>query len=104
MCEAYSRVSARIFQNAFKLGFLLQNSGPRASVFQKLSSPADHEDILSDNEVLAGCNSGPYVVQPMPNLYVSLKGVVPKADGEWCMLSHLSYPPSASFNDHIQLL
>lgn len=37
----------------------------------------------------------------MPNLHVSSIGVVPRADGGCRMITHLSYSPSASINDHI---
>lgn len=53
------------------------------------------------NEVTAGRMSGPYLLPPMPNLHVSPIGVVPKADGGWRMITHLSYPPSFSINEQI---
>lgn len=53
------------------------------------------------SEVTAGRMSGPYLLPPMPNLHVSPIGVVPKADGGWRMITHLSYPPSFSINEHI---
>lgn len=52
------------------------------------------------SEVTAGRMSGPYLLPPMPNLHVSPIGVVPKADGGWRMITHLSYPPSFSINEH----
>lgn len=37
----------------------------------------------------------------MPYLHVSPIGVVPKADGGWRMITHLSYQPSFSINENI---
>ena len=37
----------------------------------------------------------------MHNFHISPVGVVPKADGGWRMIMHLSYPPLISVNDNI---
>lgn len=99
------RVSARYLEDGLKHGFKLQYSGPRISVFSKnLSSASDSEEVLLEkiySEVTAGRMSGPYILPPMTNLHVSPIGVVPKADGGWRMITHLSYPPSFSINEHI---
>lgn len=88
------RVSARYLEDGLKHGFKLQYSGPRISVFSKnLSSASDSEEVLLEkiySEVTAGRMSGPYLLPPMPNLHVSPIGVVPKADGGWRMITHLS--------------
>lgn len=50
--------------------------------------------------VKANSMAGPYLAPQMHNSNESPIGVVLKADGEWCMITHLPYPPPASINDH----
>lgn len=74
------------------------------SFLKNLSSASDSEEVLLEkiySEVTAGRMSGPYLLPAMPNLHVSPIGAVPKADGGWRMVTHLSYPPSFSINEHI---
>jgi hypothetical protein len=86
-------------------GFRLQYSRPRISVFCKnLISAFEHPHVLQDKidkEVLEGRMAGPFDYPPVHNLHVSPIGVVPKSDGGWRMITHLSYPPSISINNHI---
>ena len=45
--------------------------------------------------------AGPYPHPPLPNLRCSGMGVVPKKDGGWRVIYHLSAPPGNSINDFI---
>lgn len=99
--QIWSQIFDKIVSN-MGLDSNIQGHALQFSRFYFLAT--DHEDILLDkrhNEVNAGRMSGPYFTLPMPDLHVTPIGVVPKADGGWRMITHLSYPPSASINDHI---
>ena len=89
----------------FKQGFKLQYTGPRTPIFSKnLISANQHGDILEAKifkEVTEGRMIGPFLDPPVPNLHVSPIGVVPKNDGGWRMITHLSYPPLSSINGYI---
>ena len=45
--------------------------------------------------------AGPFPQPPLPNLRCSGLGVVPKKDGGWRVIYHLSAPPGLSINDFI---
>ena len=45
--------------------------------------------------------AGPYSLPPLPNLRCSGLGVVPKKDGGWRVIYHLSAPHGSSINDYI---
>lgn len=45
--------------------------------------------------------AGPFPYRPIANLIVSPVGLVPKADGSWRLITHLSYPEGLSINDGI---
>lgn len=67
-------------------------------------SANQHPDVLQekiDKEITEGCKAGPSQSSPMFNFHLSPIGVVPKADGGWRMVMHLSYTPSASNNHNI---
>ena len=80
-------------------------SGPRLPVISKnLTSAHQHPLVLQDKidkEVEQGRIAGPFKTPPMHNFHISPVGVVPKADGGWRMIMHLSYPPLFSVNDNI---
>ena len=80
-------------------------SGPRLPVISKnLTSAHQHPLVLQDKidkEVEQGRIAGPFKTPPMHNFHISPVGVVPKADGGWRMIMHLSYPPLISVNDNI---
>ena len=44
---------------------------------------------------------GPFDVQPLNNFKISPVGLIPKTDGSWRLITHLSYPPGISVNDGI---
>ena len=75
---------------------------PRTS--KNLQSATLHPDII-DNELQSECAKGqlarPYNSPPLPNLQCSGVGVVPKKDGSWRMIMHLSGLHLNSINDGI---
>lgn len=86
-------------------GFRSQYTGHRLPVFSKnLLSAVRHSDILQekiDKEVFEGRVAGRFQFSPMHNLHTSPIGVVPKADGDWQMIMHLSHPPATSINHNV---
>ncbi|KAK3104130.1 hypothetical protein FSP39_024643 [Pinctada imbricata] len=52
-------------------------------------------------EVRLGRLAGPFLFKPFENLLVSPVGLIPKKDGTWRLIHHLSFPPGHSVNDHI---
>ncbi|XP_033750856.1 uncharacterized protein LOC117335049 [Pecten maximus] len=44
---------------------------------------------------------GPFTIRPIPNLRLSPVGVVPKSDGKWRLITHLSYPAGKGVNSYI---
>ena len=44
---------------------------------------------------------GPFESPPLPNFRTSGLGLVPKHDGGWRTIYHLSMPPNSSINDII---
>ncbi|XP_053380846.1 uncharacterized protein LOC128548992 [Mercenaria mercenaria] len=54
-----------------------------------------------DKEVDLGRIAGPFSSPPFPNLKVSPIGLVPKSDGGWRLIQHLSYLKDHSINDGI---
>lgn len=55
----------------------------------------------NDKKVIKGRMAGPFHTPHMQNLHISPVCVVSKADGDWRMIMHLSYPPSISINHSI---
>ncbi len=52
-------------------------------------------------ELEAGHILGPFIHKPFPNLHCSGLGAVPKKNGKWRVIMHLSAPHGSSINDHI---
>ena len=65
-----------------------------------LSHPHVIDKALRE-ECVAGRMAGPYSHPPLPNLRCSGLGVVPKKDGGWRVIYHLSAPTGRSINDFI---
>ena len=82
-------------------------TGPHFTHFSNnLTSASQQPDILDINiaaEYQAGCILGPFRTPPLPNFCCSGLGLVPKHDGGWCAIYHLSVPYGSSINDSINL-
>lgn len=91
--------------NGFQYGFSLQYSGsrlPRES--SNLKSAEQSSTLLYEKlakEVQLGRVAGPFLNPPFPTLQVSPLGLVPKKDGDFRVIHHLSYPEHRSINDFI---
>ena len=87
------------------LGCCIGFEGPHyAHTAKHLPTAHTHADIITSalaKECSAGRMAGPYSQQPVPNLRCSGLGVVPKKDGGWRVIYHLSAPHGSSINDHI---
>ena len=80
-------------------------NGPQFAANAKhLSSPLQHLTIIDKSlkkEIEAGHILGPFDDPPLPNLRCSGLGAIPKHDGGWWIIYHLSAPPGLSINDFI---
>lgn len=98
----YINKEASLLLEGLTHGFKLQYTGPRQPLFsKKILSAGEHGDGWLDKEVWEGTIGGPFLVSPLNSLHFSPMGVVPKADGGWRMITHLSYPPNNSINSYI---
>ena len=91
--------------NSLKRGTTIGYQGPRsAQSAPNLPSAAQHPDIITE-ELRKECArdhiAGPYPQPPFKNLQCSGVGVVPKKNGSWRMIMHLSSPRLRSINDGI---
>ena len=79
--------------------------GPHFSANAKhLSSALQLANIIDENlkkETEAGHILGPFHTPPLPNLRCSGLGTIPKHDGGWRLIYHLSAPAGSSINDFI---
>lgn len=86
-------------------GVTLGYEGPRGPMeARNLLSAHTHPTVIDDElqkECQAGRILGPFLARPLCNLKCSGVGVVPKKNGKWRMIHHLSAPHGSSVNDHI---
>lgn len=98
---------ALILYNGFTFGFKLNYPGPRQRTYcSNLPSLRNFElealnTCIIMKEVDLGRVVGPLLSNPLPNLRLSPIGLVPKKDGSFCLIHHLSYPKGSSVNDSI---
>lgn len=89
----------------FKNGFRLNYTGPR--IFREspnlLSANEHHEELKLKigKEVELGRIAGPFKTLPISNLQISPIGLVPKSNGGWRLITHLSYPNAGGINQFI---
>ena len=88
-------------QQGVRLGY----NGPRGqAIARNLPSAYEHTEAI-EAELTKECNAGrllgPFNTPPLPNLKCSGIGAVPKKDGKWRMIYHLSAPAGQSINDYI---
>ena len=86
-------------------GFDLGYTGPRSRrTNPNLKSAYQHPNVVTHGlqlECTQGHMAGPYPSPPLPNLQCSGLGVVPKKNGSWRLIMHLSAPYGSSINDGI---
>ena len=86
-------------------GCFIGYHGPQFQAIAKhLSSVLQHTNIIDESlrkETKAGHILGPFDFPPLPNLRCSSLGAIPKHDGGWRMIYHLSAPTGSSINDFI---
>jgi hypothetical protein len=105
LLEYPNAVDAQILSAGFEYGFKIEYKGPRSHFeCRNLRSAYDNKKQLFDKmnkEISLGRIAGPFSSPPFANLHVSPVGVVPKSDGGWRMITHLSFPSGSSINDGI---
>lgn len=88
--------------SGFRSGFSLHYKGPRGHMSCKnLKSVFGNEEAALQKirkEISAGRVAGPFDYLPLPSLRVSPIGLVPKKDGTWRLIHHLSYPLGKGIN------
>ena len=86
-------------------GFRINYSGTTTqSSIKNLKSANLHLSELKEKinkEVSLERMVGPFDTQPLNNFKISPVGLIPKSDGSWRLITHLSYPPGSSVNDGI---
>ena len=89
----------------FKFGFRLGYTGPRVGgESENLKSVLQYPDKTKEkilNEQKLGRIAGPFKTKPIVNLKISPIGIIPKAEGLWRLITHLSYPENKSVNSFI---
>lgn len=103
--EHYPSKDKELLLNGFKEGFSLHYAGDRSALeSSNLISVKQNPQVavkLVEKEVELGRMAGPFVDKPFSNLRVSPIGLVPKKDGAYRLIHHLSFPQGSSINDFI---
>ena len=102
----YNKAKAAYLVNSFISGFTLGTiETPKMSNSKNLASALQHPVIVDnklEKEISLNRIAGPFPSPPFLNLVISPLGVVPKkAEGEFRLIHHLSYPEGGSVNDCI---
>ena len=71
--------------------------------FEVCLSYEHHYELVEkvNKEIKLGRIMGPLNRLPLANIHLSPVGLVPKSDGGWRMITHLSYPKSSGINSFI---
>ena len=105
MLEGYNGDIRHLLVSGFRDGFRLGYEGQDVDMRSKnLKSAEENADILISKlnaEVQLGRIAGPFSQPPFPNFRVSPLGLVPKRNGSYRLIHHLSYPEGMSLNDGI---
>ena len=100
-----NKTDSDFLKEGFLKGFRIGFTGERVpNDAQNLLSARLRSHVLRDkinNELAAGRFAGPFKFPPISNLKISPVGLVPKSDGNWRLITHLSYPEGSSVNDGI---
>ena len=87
--------------NGFDIGY----TGPHSQLTApNLPSAHQHPTFVDEalqKEIAEHRLAGPYPTPPYDNLHCSGVGIVPKKDGGWGLIYHLSAPEGHSINDFI---
>jgi len=99
------RVFVRQLINNLQQGCTIGYIGPQFSYLApNLQSASQQPDVI-DATLSAKCEAGkilgPFDEPPLPNFRTSGLGLVPKHDGGWQIIYHLSVPFAQSINDFI---
>lgn len=89
------------FSEGFKVGF---SGEVNSQVPKNLKSAYDMPEVINkkiEKEILAGRIAGPFKKPPFKEFQCSPIGVVPKKDGDYRFIHHLSFPEGSSINDQI---
>lgn len=101
----YDKRSAEFLIRGFVEGFKINYTGPRvATKCSNLKSARENELQIVEKvfkEIHAGRVAGPFRSRPFPNLRLSPIGLVPKKDGSFRLIHHLSFPANSSVNSFI---
>ena len=93
---------------SLRFGFRIGYNGPHSPLTApNLRSALEHPDVVDEalrKEVAENRIAGPYSYPPYQNLRCSGLGVVPKSDGSWRLIYHISAPIGNSINDIIEYL
>ena len=97
----YDDETASELLDRFSEGFSLHYFGPRIETdCINLKSVRDNKyEVLE--EVQKGRIAGPFDERPIPYLRLNPIGLVPKSDGSFRLIQHLSHPAGESDNDFI---
>ena len=72
-----------------------------AHLAKNLPTAYQQPDATLQRECEAGRILGSFISQPLPNFCSSGLGLIPKHDGGWRIIYHLSAPRGSSINDYI---
>lgn len=105
LADYTDQVAASELLQGFSTGFHLHYDGPRIETECKnlLSVRSNEYEALCLvlDEVQKGRIAGPFDVRPLPFLRLNPIGLVPKRDGSFRLIQHLSFPKGESVNDFI---
>jgi len=102
------KVFVRMLIDDLQHGCSIGYTGPQfAHIAANLPSAFQQPSIIDaalEKECQAGHILGPFQMPPLHNLRTSGLGLVPKHDGGWHVIYHLSAPAGNSINDYIDPL
>jgi hypothetical protein len=102
LLENYPIAEDKIKLSQGFIGFRLEYKGPRISItIKNLKSAVENKFITREKlqkEVKLERMAGSFPTKPISTLRTSPIGIVPKHDGGWRLIAHLSYPPGQGVN------
>ena len=105
LCNYPDKVFVRQLIDNLRQGCTIGYTGPQFTHLAPNLQPASQQpkaiDTTLRDECEAGQILGPFDHPPLPNFRTSGLGLVPKHDGGWRIIYHLSAPFAQSINDFI---